>query len=173
MSQISPKIIFFGTEDYSLSSLEALVEAGFNVVAAITKPDAPRGRGQIMTEPPVKAFAKNHNIAVWQPTKLKDIEDEIRKLQPVTGVLVAYGKIIPKSTIDLFTQELLIYTHPYCLTGVALHQLKQPSLIKTRKRVSVSCNSTPKWTPDQFIFKNQSLCQVAKPNPNYTIACFR
>ena len=114
MSQISPKIIFFGTEDYSLSSLEALVEAGFNVVAAITKPDAPRGRGQTLTEPPVKTFAKNHNIAVWQPTKLKDIEDEIRKLQPVTGVLVAYGKIIPKSTIDLFTPGI-INLHPSLL----------------------------------------------------------
>ena len=54
MIKISPKIAFFGTENYSLITLEALVEGGFNVVCVITKPDTKRGRGHKLTEPPVK-----------------------------------------------------------------------------------------------------------------------
>lgn len=107
-------VIFFGTEDYSLGTLKALVDNGVNVVAVVTKPDAPRGRGQKMSQPPVKTYATEHNIAVWQPDKLRDIADEIKKLQPVTGVLVAYGKIIPQSIIDLFTPGI-INAHPSLL----------------------------------------------------------
>ncbi len=114
MTKISPKIIFFGTEDHSLSSLKALVDNGFNVVAVITKPDAKSGRGQRLTSPPVKVYAKSQNIEVWQPTKLAELSDKIKDLQPVTGVLVAYGKIIPKSIIDLFSPGI-INLHPSLL----------------------------------------------------------
>lgn len=95
-------------------ALRALVERGFPVVAVITKPDAPKGRGQRLAEPPVKTFARMHNIPVWQPAKLRDIADSIAALQPVIGVLVAYGKIIPQSIIDLFTPGI-INVHPSLL----------------------------------------------------------
>jgi methionyl-tRNA formyltransferase len=114
MTPTSPKIIFFGTEDYSLGTLKVLVENGFSVAAAVTKPDAPRGRGHKLAAPPVKTFALKHNIPVWQPTKLRDIADDIRALQPVAGVLVAYGKIIPQPIIDLFTPGI-INLHPSLL----------------------------------------------------------
>ena len=114
MTKISPKIVFFGTENYSLITLEALVEEGFNVVCVITKPDTKRGRGHKLTEPPVKTFAKSHNIPVLQPSKVSEITDYIKQLQPVTGVLVAYGKIIPQSIIDLFTPGI-INVHPSLL----------------------------------------------------------
>lgn len=107
-------IIFFGTEDYSLSTLEVLVEHNFNIVAVVTKPDSKRGRGMKLTAPPVKTFALEHDIPVWQPDKLRDIENQIRELQPVAGVLVAYGKIIPQSIIDLFTPGI-INLHPSLL----------------------------------------------------------
>ncbi|MDO4781403.1 MAG: methionyl-tRNA formyltransferase [Candidatus Saccharibacteria bacterium] len=109
-----PKIIFFGTEAYSLVTLQTLVERGFAIAAVVTKPDAPKGRGHKLTEPPVKTFAKAHNIPVWQPSKLRDIADDIVALRPVAGVLVAYGKIIPQSIIDLFTPGI-INVHPSLL----------------------------------------------------------
>lgn len=114
MNHKLPKIIFFGTEDYSLTTLQALVEAGFAISSVITKPDAPRGRGQKITESPVKTYALSHNIPVMTPTRLRDISENIRALQPVAGVLVAYGKIIPQSIIDLF-EPGIVNLHPSLL----------------------------------------------------------
>lgn len=114
MTPTLPKIIFFGTEDYSLSTLQALVDSGTEIAAVVTKPDAPRGRGHKLTQPPVKEFAITHNIPVWQPNKLIEIIDDIRQLQPVAGVLVAYGKIIPQRVIDLFNPGI-INLHPSLL----------------------------------------------------------
>lgn len=114
MTSMLPKIIFFGTEAYSLVTLRTLVARGFSIAAVVTKPDAPKGRGQQLTEPPVKTFARQHNIPVWQPARLRDIADTITALQPVAGVLVAYGKIIPQSILDLFTPGI-INVHPSLL----------------------------------------------------------
>ena len=114
MTKISPKIVFFGTENYSLITLKALVDNGFNVVCVVTKPDTRRGRGHKLAEPPVKTFAKSQNIPVLQPNKANEITDHIKQLQPATGVLVAYGKIIPQSIIDLFTPGI-INVHPSLL----------------------------------------------------------
>lgn len=114
MTQTSQKIIFFGTETYSTGALQALIDHGFNVAAVVTKPDSKSGRGMKLTEPPVKTLAKQHDIPVWQPEKLRDIAENIKELQPVTGVLVAYGKIIPQSIIDLFTPGI-VNIHPSLL----------------------------------------------------------
>jgi methionyl-tRNA formyltransferase len=108
------KILFFGTEDFSAASLEALIDSGFDVAAVITKPDAPKGRGHKLTEPLVKRIAVSHDIPVWQPAKLNDIHGDIKALQPVAGVLVSYGRIIPQSIIDLFTPGI-INVHPSLL----------------------------------------------------------
>ena len=107
-------IVFFGTEDFSLVALEALVEAGFPVEVVVTKPDMPKGRGHVLTEPLVKTFAKKHGIQVWQPAKLNDINDDIAKLNNPIGVLVSFGKIIPQKTLDLFTPGI-INVHPSLL----------------------------------------------------------
>lgn len=110
----SRPIVFFGTEEFSLTSLQQLIDAGFPVAAVVTKPDTPRGRGHILTPPSVKVVAQKHDIPVWQPQKLKDITENIRALGTVAGVLVSYGKIIPQSTIDLFTPGI-INVHPSLL----------------------------------------------------------
>ena len=110
----SPKIAFFGTEDYSLDVLRALVDNNFSIACVITKPDSKRGRGHKLVEPPVKAFAKEHHIPVLQPQKVNEIAGYIKDLQPITGVLVAYGKIIPQSIIDLFYPGI-INVHPSLL----------------------------------------------------------
>ena len=137
-------IVFFGTEDFSLYSLRALVEAGFNIVAVITKPDSRRGRSNKLIQPAVKQFASQHHIPVWQPKRLKDIISDIKNITPQpTGVLVSYGKIIPQTIIDLF-QPGIINVHPSLLpkyrgpspiesaianrdkiTGVTIMQLEQ------------------------------------------------
>ena len=107
----SRHIIFFGTEDFSAASLRALIAAGFSVAAVVTKPDSKKGRGHKTVPPIVKTIAQEHDIPVWQPQKLRDITEDIKQLQPVTGVLVSFGKIIPQSTIDLFTPGI-INVHP-------------------------------------------------------------
>jgi methionyl-tRNA formyltransferase len=114
MTNTSNRIIFFGTEEFSLTALTGLIEAGYNIAAVVTKPDSRRGRGHQLVAPSVKVVAEKHNIPVWQPEKLKDITDNIKALQPVTGVLVSYGKIIPQSTIDLFTPGI-VNVHPSLL----------------------------------------------------------
>lgn len=114
MTATSEKIIFFGTETDSRSSLQALIDSSYNIVAVVTKPDFRKGRGLRLSKPPVKTLAKEHGIPVWQPSRLRDITDDIAALQPVAGVLVAYGKIIPQSIIDLFTPGI-INLHPSLL----------------------------------------------------------
>ena len=103
----SATIIFFGTEDFSLTALTGLIEAGYTIAAVVTKPDSKKGRGQQLVAPAVKVLATRHNIPVWQPEELTDIASDVQALGPVTGVLVSYGKIVPQSIIDLFTPGII------------------------------------------------------------------
>lgn len=114
MTNMSKPIIFFGTEDFSLTTLRSLVEAGYVIAAVVTKPDSKRGRAQKLTPPTVKLFAQAHAIPVWQPTQLSEIASDIQSLGDVAGVLVSYGKIIPQPIIDLFSPSI-INVHPSLL----------------------------------------------------------
>lgn len=114
MTQKSKTILFFGTEDFSAYTLEALISHGFHIGAIITKPDARRGRSSAATKPIVKQIGEAHNIPVWQPLKLRDIAAHISEFDAPVGVLVSYGKIIPQSIIDLFTPGI-INLHPSLL----------------------------------------------------------
>lgn len=114
MTNTSAKIVFFGTEDFSLTTLTGLIEAGYTIAAVVTKPDNKKGRGQQLVAPQVKVLATRFNIPVWQPAKLTEIEDDIKSLGQVTGILVSYGKIIPQSIIGLFTPGI-INIHPSLL----------------------------------------------------------
>lgn len=125
MTKTSKPIVFFGTEDFSLGALKALVESGLNVIAVVTKPDSPQGRGHKLTPPVVKTYAIEHNIRVLQPQKVSEINDEVAKLDNPAGVLVSYGKIIPQSTLDLFTPGI-INVHPSLLP-----KYRGPSPIET------------------------------------------
>ena len=113
MTKTSP-IVFFGTEDFSLFSLRALVQAGFPVRLIITKPDTKRDRGGKVASPAVKLFAAEHEIPVLQPQKLSEITDAVQRLDHPAGVLVSYGKIIPQAVIDLFYPGI-INVHPSLL----------------------------------------------------------
>ncbi len=114
MTSTSKPIVFFGTEDFSLTALHGLVDAGYTIAAVVTKPDSKRGRDQKLAPPSVKVFAQERNITVWQPTKLSEIASDIQSLGDVAGVLVSYGKIIPQSIIDLFSPGI-INVHPSLL----------------------------------------------------------
>lgn len=95
------RIVFMGTPDFALVSLRALVESGEEVVGVVTQPDKPRGRGYVLTPPPVKVYATEQGIPVWQPTTLKDgaFDDTLRALDPELIVVVAYGRILPRSVL--------------------------------------------------------------------------
>lgn len=115
MKNTSKTIIFFGTDDFSLVALQGLIDSGYDIAAVVTKPDSKSGRGQNLKKPSVKILAEKHNISVWQPTKVSDINPDILDLKkPVTGVLVSYGRIIPQSTINLFSPGI-INVHPSLL----------------------------------------------------------
>jgi methionyl-tRNA formyltransferase len=92
------KLIFMGTPEFSVPSLERLILDGHEVAAVFTQPDKPAGRGKHLHEPPVKAFALEQSIQVNQPAKIKS-NDEVRaifeSISPDACVVVAYGKILP------------------------------------------------------------------------------
>ena len=92
-----------GTPDFAVPSLRALIEAGHDVCAVYTQPDKPQGRKQILTAPPVKTLALEHNIPVFQPKTLKDGDEQarLRALAPEVIVVVAYGKLLPKAVLDI------------------------------------------------------------------------
>ncbi len=96
------RIVFMGTPDFALYSLRALCEAGEDVVGVVTQPDKPRGRGYILTPPPVKIYAEERGIPVYQPTTLKNgaFDAELTALDPELIIVVAYGKILPKSVLS-------------------------------------------------------------------------
>lgn len=96
------KILFMGTPDFALFSLRALVDAGENVAAVVTQTDKPKGRGMTLSPPPVKVYATERGIPVYQPKTLKDgaFETELRAIDPDIIIVVAYGKILPKYVLD-------------------------------------------------------------------------
>lgn len=111
----SKRLVFFGTEDFSLPSLQALVTGGFNVVAVVTKPDSARGRSKKLVEPAVKTYSLEKGLTVFQPGKLADIQDQLAELKPDAGVLVSYGKILPQRTLDVFEPIGIVNVHPSLL----------------------------------------------------------
>lgn len=92
-----------GTPEFAVPSLDALIANDYNVCAVFTKPDKPQGRKQIMTFPPIKQYALDHNLDVYQPEKVKALEtiELMKKLAPDLIVVVAYGKILPKEILDI------------------------------------------------------------------------
>lgn len=95
------RLVFMGTPDFAVFSLNALIEAGHEIVAVMTQPDKPKGRGYTLTPPPVKVCATEHGIPVYQPGTLKDeaFATLLEELSPEVIVVVAYGKILPENVL--------------------------------------------------------------------------
>ena len=98
------KIVFMGTPDFAEKSLEAVYNAGHEIVGIVTNPDRPKGRGMKLEASPVKKYAESKNLKIYEPEKIRKNEEfieEIRKLQPDVICVVAYGKILPKEILEI------------------------------------------------------------------------
>ena len=95
------RTLFMGTPDFAVFSLDALCTSGENIIGVITQPDKPKGRGYTMTPPPVKVYAEERGIKVYQPNTLRGEEfaELLSELDPELIVVVAYGKILPENVI--------------------------------------------------------------------------
>lgn len=98
------KIVFMGTPDFAKESLEAVYNSKNEVLAVVTNPDKPKGRGMKMIASPVKEFALEKNLKIYQPIKVRnntEFIEEIKALNPDLLCVVAYGKILPKELLDI------------------------------------------------------------------------
>ena len=98
------RIVFMGTPDFAKESLEAVYNSKNEVLAVVTNPDKPKGRGMKMIASPVKEFALEKNLKIYQPTKVRnntEFIEEIKALNPDLLCVVAYGKILPKELLDI------------------------------------------------------------------------
>lgn len=99
------KIVFMGTPDFAVPSIKALYDAGHDIQAVFCQPDKPKGRGYKLVPPPVKVFALDKDIPIYQPKSLKNGGEEFIKViedfAPDCIVVAAYGKILPKAVLDI------------------------------------------------------------------------
>ena len=97
------RVVFMGTPDFAVGTLEAILAAGHEVAGVVTQPDKPKGRGKNMQFPPVKETALAHDLTVYQPVKVKEEEfvETLRKLEPEVIVVVAFGQILSKEILDM------------------------------------------------------------------------
>lgn len=92
-----------GTPEFACPTLQVLIDRSENLVAVVTQPDRPKGRGQKLMPPPVKELALRHGIPVHQPSKVRDpaFIEEILRLKPDVIVVVAFGQILPKALLEI------------------------------------------------------------------------
>jgi methionyl-tRNA formyltransferase len=139
MSKQPLRIIFMGTPDFATSNLQALINGPDDVVAIVTQPDRPKGRGKHLTPPPVKLLAESVDIPVLQPAKIRTEEflNGLLSYQPDLVVVTAYGRILPPSLLELAPMGC-INVHGSLLP---LHRGAAPiqwSVIKGDKEVGVT-----------------------------------
>lgn len=98
------KILFMGTPDFAQESLKSIYDAGFEIIGVVTNQDKPKGRGMKLAYSPVKEYALEKNLKIYQPIKIKnntEFLDEIKTLAPDVICVVAYGKILPKEILEI------------------------------------------------------------------------
>lgn len=97
------KVIFMGTPDFAVETLDAIIKSGHEVLAVVTQPDKQKGRGKELAMPPVKEKAIENNITVYQPLKVREPEfvEILKKYNPDVIVVVAFGQILPKEILEL------------------------------------------------------------------------
>lgn len=134
------KVLFMGTPDFSRDSLKAIKEAGHEIVGVFTVPDKPKGRGMKMILSPVKEYALEENLEIYQPTKLRkneEIYETIKKLNPDIICVVAYGKLLPKEILEI-PRLGSINVHPSLLPKYRGSAPIQWSIINGDKKTGVT-----------------------------------
>jgi methionyl-tRNA formyltransferase len=108
---MSPRVVFFGSPEFALPSLEKLC-GKYTVVGVVSQPDRPSGRGKVLTAPPVKVFAAEHGLPVLQPEKLKDpgVVEKLQEWAAEVYVVAAFGQIFRKNILTI-PQYGLINVH--------------------------------------------------------------
>ncbi|MCA9401098.1 MAG: methionyl-tRNA formyltransferase [Candidatus Omnitrophica bacterium] len=95
-------IIFFGSDDFALAHLQTLHAAGYSIVACVTQPDRPKGRGMKMVVSPIKQFALDHQLPILQPVAFDEtVISELKAFAPQLFIVIAYGRILPQLVLDL------------------------------------------------------------------------
>ncbi len=97
------KIVFMGTPDFSVPTLQSLIDSDHSVIAVVTQPDRPKGRGNRVVAPPIKVLAQQYAIPVLQPQRVKapEVRQQLEELTPDAIVVVAYGQILPQPILDI------------------------------------------------------------------------
>ncbi len=97
------RVVFMGTPDFAVGTLEAIIAAGHEVVGVVTQPDKPQGRSKSLVPTPVKAAALAHGLEVYQPTRIRNEESvqTVREMKPDVIVVVAFGQLIPKEILEM------------------------------------------------------------------------
>ena len=97
------RVVFMGTPDIAATCLKKILDDGFQVVGVYTQPDRPKNRGMKLTASPVKEVALANSLPVFQPEHFRDPEtvEQLRRLQPDVVAVVAYGRILPQSVLDI------------------------------------------------------------------------
>ncbi len=98
------KVVFFGTPQFAVATLQKLLESRHDVIAVVSQPDKPVGRGRKLTSTPVKQLALEHNIPVYQPARVKknpEFTEQLRALDADVAVVVAYGQILPGDMLTI------------------------------------------------------------------------
>jgi methionyl-tRNA formyltransferase len=100
---MKPRIVFMGTPDFAIPSLEILLANGYPVIAVVSQPDRPKGRGRKLIPPSLKVVAEKHGIPVLQPESVRDLGfiEQFKQLSPDMIALAAFGQIIPKDILDI------------------------------------------------------------------------
>lgn len=113
---VRPRVVFFGTPQFAVPSLRALLDDDYDIAAVVTAPDRPAGRGMAVRQSPVAELAAERGIMTLQPTKLRDSSTlpMLRGLGAAVGVLVAYGQIVPTAVLEMFAHGVL-NIHPSLL----------------------------------------------------------
>ena len=96
------RVVFMGTPDFALPALSGLVDAGYRIVGVLTRPDRRAGRGRRAVKPPIKAFAEEQGLSIFQPASLKrdaEAREQIASLAPDVIVVAAYGAFLPDDTL--------------------------------------------------------------------------
>jgi len=154
------KYVFFGTPDFAVTILERLVEAGYVPSAVVTNPDRPVGRKHTITPPPVKQWVLEQenikNTSILQPEKLSEVGEQLVVLQPDLFIVAAYGKLIPKSILEI-PKHGSINVHPSLLPNYRGPTPIQTAILNGDKETGVTIMSMDEKMDHGAILKMQKV----------------
>src|ERR1035441_10257050 len=162
------RIIFLGTPEFAVPTLEAVLAAGHQVALVVTQPDRPKGRKQELIPSPVKAAAQRHEIPVYQPEKIRAAESltHLAAQNPQAMVVVGYGQIIPQSIIDLAPLGI-VNVHASLLPELrGAAPSSGPSRAASNGPASPPCASMLASIPATFCCNGRPRSAPTRPLPN-------